>query len=503
MRTVGLRFRLLTIALVMALLVPVQSVEAASAPTQAASAISRSTAVLTVGSTAVVRADGECVRFREGPSLASRQLTCLREGTLVTVLGGRIQADGYWWQRIQWGALSGWAADNFLVESKDAAAAPASCLATSATIPPAVVTPRIPTLSGGLPQAGGFGMAVWSGGLTSAIATAAEAGGCHLSAVWVSQDDGGLLGFVFGAPDIVNRAWLDRFPGDVPGGTPVITACGGPSSSAVILSNLDVIVPAPWGIAPISVRSMVPPATSARSVVVLDGASGTVMYQKEGRTALPPASLTKIVTTVLAVERGNLDDWVQVEVDGAHLQRTTDSTIMGLRPGDCFRVRDLLYGTMLPSGNDAALAVGRYEGGSDAAFVAQMNSLLNRLGLRDSRFKNPHGLSEDGHVASAYDLAMLTRYAMTLPDFVTIVGAKQWQAQGSRTIPLRNVNAFLSSYPGADGVKTGFTEEAGRTLVASVTRNGRRVYVAVMNATEREHDAQVLFDWAFANFIWP
>ena len=92
---------------------------------------------------------------------------------------------------------------------------------------------------------------------------------------------------------------------------------------------------------------------------------------------------------------------------------------------------------------------------------------------------------------------------MTLPDFVTIAGARQYQAQGTRTISMRNINGFLSGYPGADGVKTGYTEEAGRTLVASVTRNGRRVYVVAMNSPERERDAQVLFDWAFANFVWP
>jgi D-alanyl-D-alanine carboxypeptidase len=180
----------------------------------------------------------------------------------------------------------------------------------------------------------------------------------------------------------------------------------------------------------------------------------------------------------------------------------TDSTVMGLRPGDCFQLRDLVYGLLLPSGNDAALAVGRAVAGSDAAFVEQLNALLRRLELRESRFANPHGLHEPGHVASASDLALLARYAMSLPAFAEVVRTGQWQVQGSRALDVFNTNSFLGRYAGADGVKTGFTEEAGRTLVASATRGGRRVIVALMNAPARYDDAQLLLDWVFGNFSW-
>ena len=139
------------------------------------------------------------------------------------------------------------------------------------------------------------------------------------------------------------------------------------------------------------------------------------------------------------------------------------STLMGLLPGDCFPVLDVLYGLMLPSGNDAALSLGRHLAGSDQRFVAQLNTLLSRLGLQDSSFENPHGLDEDGHRSSAYDLAMLARYGMTLPAFVDVVQAPGWTAVGSRNVTMRNVNRFLTSYADADGVKTGFTEDAGRT----------------------------------------
>ena len=158
---------------------------------------------------------------------------------------------------------------------------------------------------------------------------------------------------------------------------------------------------------------------------------------------------------------------------------------------------------MLPSGNDAALAVGRHLAGSDAAFVTEMNALAERLGLWDTHFANPHGLGAPDHLTSARDMAMLSRYAMSLPGFPDLVGASSWLAAGSRQIPLYNINTFLFTYPGADGLKTGYTRRAGLTIVASATRGGHRVYVVLLNAPQREADAYALMDWAFASFEWP
>jgi D-alanyl-D-alanine carboxypeptidase len=176
---------------------------------------------------------------------------------------------------------------------------------------------------------------------------------------------------------------------------------------------------------------------------------------------------------------------------------------MGLLPGDCFTVADLLYGLMLPSGNDAALALGRHLTGSDEDFVIAMNTLLHRLGLEHSPFANPHGLHEAGHHASAYDLAMLARYGMTLPEFAAVVGETYWTARGTRELSMRNGNYMLGSYPDADGVKTGFTEEAGLTLVASATRDGRQLFVVLLDAPNRFDEARWLFDWAFEEHLWP
>jgi D-alanyl-D-alanine carboxypeptidase len=176
---------------------------------------------------------------------------------------------------------------------------------------------------------------------------------------------------------------------------------------------------------------------------------------------------------------------------------------MGLKVGDCFRLRDLVRGMMLKSGNDAALAIGRYQAGSDDAFVHQMNTLLTRLGLSESHFANPHGLDADGHVASAYDLALLARYGMQLPEFLETVSSSSWTARGNRTLTMYNINGFLAAYDGADGVKTGFTDDAGRTFVGSATRDGHRLYVVLMDAGNRYSEAGALLDWAFDNHTWP
>ena len=468
---------------------PASELAAASLDGAATTARAAAPAALTPGTNATVHVDSGCLRIRQLADLQSAELTCLPEGAVVQVLEGRQAADGYQWQKIQTGAFIGWAAENYLVAASATPGA-SSCPAAGGA-PPAAATPQpIATatgLAGDVPKQGGFGLVVWQGGTAEAIASAASNGGCTLSAVWAGAADGGLLVYIFGAPEVVNAGWLDAFAGGVaPANTAVLIVCGTPSASALTSSQLTAPTPTPTP-APL-------PAYDAKAAVVLDVGTGVVLNQKDAHLALPPASLTKIATAILAIESGNLDAWVKNDVDSRQM---VGSSLMGLLPGDCFQLRDLLYGLLLPSGNDAALAIARYVAGSDAAFVDQMNALLVRLGLTDSHFVNPHGLDAPGHVASAYDLAMLANYAMTLPFFAQVVGTQQWTARGSREIALPNVNAFLTSYPGADGVKTGFTDAAGRTLVASATRSGRRVFVVLLNAPNRYEDATKLMDWAF------
>jgi D-alanyl-D-alanine carboxypeptidase len=257
--------------------------------------------------------------------------------------------------------------------------------------------------------------------------------------------------------------------------------------------------PAPWGSPPIALTT-IQPSVSAAAALVMDEASGAVLYEKDAHTRRGPASLTKIATAILAIESGDLDRWVDIDISASSLP---GSTVMGLQEGDRFTLRDLLYGLMLPSGNDAALAIGRDVAGSDAAFVDAMNGLAERLGLANTHFVNPHGLGRGGHYGSAYDLAVLSRYAMTLPDFAALASARSWTAEGNRTIRMSNLNPMLGDYHGADGIKTGFTRGSGKTLVVSAVQDGHRVYVVLLNAPDREGDAVKLLDWAFAAHRWP
>lgn len=276
---------------------------------------------------------------------------------------------------------------------------------------------------------------------------------------------------------------------------PSISA-GPPPAPAVRVAPLN---PAPWGRAPgLRQGAPPPPRTGALAVLVLDEASATVLHEVDSHRQLASASLTKIAAAVVALRAGGLDEQVVSDVDGFMMR---GSTTMGLYSGDRLSRRDLLYGLMLPSGNDAALVLGRSVAGSDEAFVARMNALAAELGLRDTSFATPHGLGRVGY-SSAYDLAILARHAMQLPEFANIVQTEHWGVTGSRRYNVHNVNPFLFNFAGADGVKTGFTNSAGRTLVASATRDGHRLYAVVLNDPATTTDAMALLEWAFRNHSW-
>lgn len=245
--------------------------------------------------------------------------------------------------------------------------------------------------------------------------------------------------------------------------------------------------------------SAAPPAITAQAAVVVDGTTGRVLYDLDAHQRRAPASTTKIMTALLAIEHGGLDDVVVSDVDGSTM---IGSSVMGLRPGVAITVRDLLYGLMLPSGNDAALLLAEHDDGSVSAFVEAMNRKAAELGLDDTRFANPHGLDAPGHYSSAYDLARLARAAMANPEFAQIVGTQWWHLAPPSDYDLHNGNSLLETYPGADGVKIGWTEDAGWTLVASATRDGHRLYAVVLNSADRDADATALLDWAFASYRW-
>lgn len=176
------------------------------------------------------------------------------------------------------------------------------------------------------------------------------------------------------------------------------------------------LVPPPSGVAPRQPVAVAAPSISARAAIVVDDATGAVLYEINGRTRIQPASLTKIATAALTIDRGRLDDWVTVDFDYDD-PGLDDASVMGLRRGDRFTVRDLIYGMMLPSGADASIAIGRAVSGVDAAFVKELNTFMESLGLFDTHFIDPHGLGGPTHLSTAYDMAMMSRYALRQPLF--------------------------------------------------------------------------------------
>lgn len=207
-----------------------------------------------------------------------------------------------------------------------------------------------------------------------------------------------------------------------------------------------------------------------------------------------PASLTKLMTALLVIEEADLD--ALVTVTSADI---VSGATMGLVPGIQVTVMDLLWGLLVPSGNDAALALARHMAGSADAFVERMNVRADELGLTATRFANPHGLDAAGHVSSAEDLLALTQLLWREPLFRTMVGTSRVTVNGRE---LRNTNAWLSSDAGVIGVKTGTTDLAGENLIAAVEREGRVLFVMVLGSRARYSDAARLVDAAVAAFVW-
>jgi serine-type D-Ala-D-Ala carboxypeptidase (penicillin-binding protein 5/6) len=243
-----------------------------------------------------------------------------------------------------------------------------------------------------------------------------------------------------------------------------------------------------------------PPHVTAPHVAVLDEASGNLLYAQDAFTRHAPASITKIATTIVALERGpDIKTIFTTSVSATALVACDGSSVMGLEPDDRVKLETLLYGMMLPSGNDAAEQVAVLLAGSRERYVTWMNEKVASLHLRDTHFVTPSGMDSDEHYSSAYDMALLSRYAMQNPEFRTLVATKFIV---SDDYYMHNLNPLLSSYAGADGVKIGYTEIAGRTIVASATRDGHRVYVSLMGSRNLAGDCIALFDWVWKTYRW-
>lgn len=252
---------------------------------------------------------------------------------------------------------------------------------------------------------------------------------------------------------------------------------------------------------PLRISDADPPAVTARYIAIVDQDSGAMLFGQGPDVQVPPASVTKIATTMVALQREpNISRVIPISVDGGAMAARDGSQVMGLEPGEQLRLETLLNGMMLWSGNDAAeqVAVALGDGSIDR-YVGWMNDLVVGLGLRHTHFVNPHGMDTPGHYSSASDMAYLARYAMQNATFRRLAQTRRAEAEG---YILPNINHLLENYPGADGVKIGFTDEAGRTIVASATRDGHRVYVSLMHSGDLVGDSSTLLDWVWRTFSW-
>ncbi|CAM2795057.1 D-alanyl-D-alanine carboxypeptidase family protein [Paenibacillus sediminis] len=243
------------------------------------------------------------------------------------------------------------------------------------------------------------------------------------------------------------------------------------------------------------------PTLTSESAVLMDMETGTVLYSKNAEKEMYPASITKIVTAIVALENSSLDDVVTVTKDA----RNEDGTRIYLEEGEQKTMRELLYGMMLNSGNDAATAIAEHIDGTKERFADRMNQFVrDKAGATHSQFRNPNGLPDPEHYTTALDMANIARYAMKNPVFREIVSTKTmpWEGKEWKSM-LSNHNKMLWNYEGATGIKNGYTQAAGQTLVTSAKRNGMELIGVVLNAPSSEDvysDMTKLLDYGFNHF---
>ncbi len=233
---------------------------------------------------------------------------------------------------------------------------------------------------------------------------------------------------------------------------------------------------------------------SAKSYLLYDVSSDRVLFEHNSSAVRAPASLTKLMTALLVLEKGDFGAVVRIEPEDL-----VEGATMGLAAGDLVTVTDLLWGLLLPSGNDAATALARHVGGSVDDFVVAMNSRAQELGLAQTHFVNLHGLDAEGHTSSAADLLTLTRVLWDYPLFRSMVGTARIRWNGHDLI---STNEWLSSFEDVTGVKTGTTDEAGESLVSSVEQDGRTIFLVILGSEARYKDAELLYNAFRAAYAW-
>lgn len=239
------------------------------------------------------------------------------------------------------------------------------------------------------------------------------------------------------------------------------------------------------------------PSLTARAAIIIDAGSGESVFERDADRPLPPASTTKVLTAILAIESERLDDSFAVSASAADVPPSR----IGLRPGERMRLRSLLYAVLLNSANDAAEVVAEGLGGSRAGFAAMMNDKAVAIGAGHSHFANPHGLTAPGHVATARDLALIFRYGLRLPLFREILETRSARVPvergGVHWVSLRSHNRLLAGYAYPVIGKTGYTRPARRCFVGSAVHDGREIVIALLGSTDLWGDARRLFAYGF------
>jgi D-alanyl-D-alanine carboxypeptidase (penicillin-binding protein 5/6) len=253
------------------------------------------------------------------------------------------------------------------------------------------------------------------------------------------------------------------------------------------------------GLPSVAQASPPPMFSNASASSVIDVKSGRIVFQERGDEQMRIASLTKVMTAIVAIEHGNMTDIVKVSKNAYGKEGSS----IYLHLGEEMTLHTMLYGLMLRSGNDAAAAIAEHVGGSIEGFVYLMNEKARILGMKNTSFKNPHGLDEEGQYSSANDMAVLTAYALQNEIFQEIVKTKVKNAPNpNEAWDYRwiNKNKMLNMYDGADGVKTGYTTLARRTLISSATRGGQQFAVVTLNDGDDWNDHRKLLDYGFTYY---
>jgi D-alanyl-D-alanine carboxypeptidase (penicillin-binding protein 5/6) len=248
-----------------------------------------------------------------------------------------------------------------------------------------------------------------------------------------------------------------------------------------------------------SVPTLPAPETSAQGMATMDTASKRILTQKNASARLPMASTTKIMTAITVIKNADIKKTVKIDPEAVGIEGSS----IYLQSGEQLTVEQLLYGLMLQSGNDCAVALAIATAGSVEKFAVLMNELALSLGARDSNFVNPHGLHDKNHYTTAYDLCLISCYAMEDPTFKTIVSTKSIKipfAGRDYDRVINNKNKILNTFEGGNGVKTGFTKAAGRCLVSAAERDSMQIVCVVLNCGPMFEDCADLMTWAFKVF---